>query len=106
MNLNDYGSGAVESGLIKQQSGDSAPKEAFHSAAAITLTGFSLRRSMVITAGCGIGLGELAQVMLVGAGKGGKVLERGTCTRTAESENSGSSCGERRVGQGAKHFID
>lgn len=32
MNLNYYGSGAEESGLIKQQSDDSAPKEAFHSA--------------------------------------------------------------------------
>lgn len=32
MNLNYYGSGAVETRLIKQQSSDSAPKEAFHSA--------------------------------------------------------------------------
>lgn len=61
-NLNYYGSGAVEGGLIKQQSGDSAPKEA----APITLSRFSLARSMVITAGCEVGLSELAQVMLAG----------------------------------------
>lgn len=36
---------------------------------------------MAITAGCGVRLGELAQVMLVGPGTGGRVLKRGTCIK-------------------------